>query len=36
LAALDVDIVVVTEGARELLPAYGNAIDAGSDWGYAL
>ena len=36
LAALDADIIVVTEGARELLPEDGNAVDAGSDWGYAL
>ena len=36
LAALDADIIVVTEGARELLPADGNVVDAGSDWGYAL
>lgn len=34
LAAADADVVVVTEGVRELLPAGGYAVDAGPDWGY--
>lgn len=29
------DVIVITEGANELLPAGGNAVDAGTDWGYA-
>jgi len=34
LSAADADVVVVTEGVRELLPAGGYAVDAGPDWGY--
>ncbi|MGB0972317.1 MAG: endonuclease/exonuclease/phosphatase family protein [Mycobacterium sp.] len=34
LAAAEADVVVVTEGVRELLPAGGCAVDAGPDWGY--
>ena len=30
------DIIVVTEGVRDLLPAQGFTVDAGPDWGYAL
>ncbi|MFC7450726.1 endonuclease/exonuclease/phosphatase family protein [Rhodococcus daqingensis] len=29
------DLMVVTEGSRDLLPPGGHAIDAGTDWGYA-
>lgn len=36
LAATGADVIVVTEGVRELLPEHGYAVDAGSDWGYAL
>ncbi len=28
------DIVVVTEGVREHLPATGSVVDAGGNWGY--
>jgi hypothetical protein len=30
------DIIVVTEGVRDLLPAHGHTVDAGPDWGYSL
>ena len=33
IAGLDVDVFVMTEGCRELLPD-GYVIDAGTDWGY--
>jgi endonuclease/exonuclease/phosphatase family metal-dependent hydrolase len=36
LADSDADVLVVTEGARELLPKSGSAVDAGADWGYSL
>ncbi len=35
LRSTDADVIVVTEGVRGLLPADGDAIDAGPDWGYA-
>ena len=37
LEAADPDIMVVTEGAHELLPGGRHAVDAGAgaDWGYA-
>lgn len=28
------DIIVVTEGTRDLLPGDGHVVDAGADWGY--
>ncbi|WP_145982308.1 hypothetical protein [Rhodococcus sp. MTM3W5.2] len=28
------DVLVVTEGSRDLLPPGGHVIDAGADWGY--
>lgn len=31
---VDADLLVVTEGSRDLLPAGGHAVDAGTDWGY--
>lgn len=34
LQSAGADIVVVTEGARGLLPAGGSIVDAGDDWGY--
>lgn len=34
LEALDADVIVVTEGSRELLPESGHVVDAGADWGY--
>ncbi|HQE16476.1 MAG TPA: endonuclease/exonuclease/phosphatase family protein [Mycobacterium sp.] len=34
LAAQSADVVVVTEGVRELLPSTGSVVDAGNDWGY--
>jgi hypothetical protein len=34
LAAIDADVVVVTEGVRDLLPAIGSVVDAGGNWGY--
>ena len=34
LEAVDSDVIVVTEGVRELLPATGSVVDAGGDWGY--
>lgn len=34
LADAGADVVVVTEGVRELLPATGSVVDAGDDWGY--
>lgn len=34
LDAADSDVIVVTEGVRELLPAHGYTVDAGGDWGY--
>lgn len=34
LSAPDPDIIVVTEGVRNLLPREGQAVDAGDDWGY--
>lgn len=36
LADANADIVVVTEGVRELLPIGGSVVDAGGDWGYGL
>ena len=36
LAATGADVIVVTEGVRDLLPEPGYAVDAGSDWGYSL
>lgn len=30
----DADVLVITEGQRGLLPADGDLIDAGGDWGY--
>lgn len=36
LAALGADVIVVTEGARDLLPTNGQVFDAGADWGYPL
>lgn len=30
------DVLVVTEGVRELLPSGGSVVDAGGDWGYGL
>lgn len=35
LSAPDSDIIVVTEGVRNLLPREGQAVDAGDDWGYS-
>ncbi|WNG88507.1 endonuclease/exonuclease/phosphatase family protein [Mycobacterium sp. ITM-2016-00317] len=35
LSGLDADIIVVTEGTHEVLPAGGYSVDAGTDWGYA-
>lgn len=34
LERLEVDILVVTEGCRRLLPGHGHVIDGGDDWGY--
>lgn len=34
LNAADADVVVLTEGVRELLPERGFAVNAGVDWGY--
>lgn len=36
LGSTEADIIVVTEGTRDLLPGNGQVLDAGSDWGYAL
>lgn len=36
LASTEADIIVLTEGIRGLLPANGQVLDAGSDWGYPL
>lgn len=36
LAGTEADVIVVTEGVRELLPAGGYAVDAGGDWGYGV
>lgn len=36
LRATESDIIVVTEGVRDLLPEDGYAADAGPDWGYSL
>lgn len=36
LENVDADVLVVTEGVRELLPAGGSVVDAGGDWGYGL
>lgn len=36
LKATGADIIVVTEGARELLPPGGHLVDAGTNWGYRL
>lgn len=36
LAALDCDILCVTEGDAGVLPDGGHVIDAGTDWGYPL
>lgn len=30
------DIIVVTEGVRDLLPQHGYIVDAGPDWGYSI
>ncbi len=35
LAAVDCDIICLTEGYAEVLPGGGHVIDAGPDWGYA-
>ncbi|MGB0971995.1 MAG: endonuclease/exonuclease/phosphatase family protein [Mycobacterium sp.] len=32
----DFDAIVITEGARDLLPSGGHMVDAGADWGYGL
>ena len=34
LAAAECDVIVVTEGVREILPPAGSVVDAGDDWGY--
>lgn len=34
LAALDADVIVLTEGDRGVLPEGGQWIDGGGDWGY--
>ncbi|MFH5227699.1 endonuclease/exonuclease/phosphatase family protein [Antrihabitans spumae] len=34
IANLDADVIVITEGCRELLPSDGHIVDAGADWGY--
>lgn len=36
LADLGADVLVVTEGCRDLLPAHGHVIDGGGDWGYGI
>ncbi|OBI06466.1 hypothetical protein A5715_20140 [Mycolicibacter heraklionensis] len=36
LQATAADIIVVTEGVRDLLPSGGYVTDAGADWGYRL
>lgn len=36
LESTGADIIVVTEGNRDLLPADGQVLDAGADWGYPL
>ena len=36
LESIDADIIVVTEGTRDLLPGNGQVLDAGPDWGYPL
>ena len=36
LKAIAADIIVVTEGAVELLPAGGHVVDAGTNWGYRM
>lgn len=36
LGSTGADIIVVTEGTRDLLPANGQVVDAGADWGYPL
>ena len=36
LAAVDADVIVLTEGCAAVLPAGGHIIDAGSDWGYRV
>ncbi|MBJ7288538.1 MAG: endonuclease/exonuclease/phosphatase family protein, partial [Williamsia sp.] len=34
LAAATADVLVVTEGRRDLLPGGGHVADGGDDWGY--
>ena len=34
LASSSPDVVVLTEGRRDLLPPHGYVVDAGDDWGY--
>ena len=36
LAALEADVIVLTEGCAAVLPPDGHVIDAGSDWGYRV
>lgn len=36
LRSMAADVIVVTEGARGLLPADGDVLDAGADWGYPI
>lgn len=36
LKATAADIIVITEGARDLLPSGGHVTDAGTDWGYRV
>jgi endonuclease/exonuclease/phosphatase family metal-dependent hydrolase len=36
LAALDAEVIVLTEGCAALLPAGGHVIEGGPDWGYRV
>ncbi|WP_287220869.1 endonuclease/exonuclease/phosphatase family protein [Rhodococcus sp. (in: high G+C Gram-positive bacteria)] len=36
LHAVDADLLIVTEGQRDLLPDGGHVVDAGTDWGYDI
>ncbi|MBA5848467.1 endonuclease/exonuclease/phosphatase family protein [Gordonia amicalis] len=36
LREVDADLLIVTEGQRDLLPEGGHIVDAGSDWGYDI
>ena len=36
LDSTNADVIVLTEGCRELLPTNGFVVDGGSDWGYEV